>query len=118
MTLEVGREFGNAESSASVPWAKFCPEPASGAVCWSNAPDPACQNETTGHIIAAETAAILPVILVLLSCVRPEAARLRWVSWQPQDMAPEWCAAHQAARADAILDKVSRFCERTSGTRH
>jgi hypothetical protein len=66
----------------------------------------------------AEAAAILPVILVLLSCVRPEAARLRWVSWQPQDMAPEWCAAHQAARADAILDKVSRFCERTSGTRH
>ena len=79
---------------------------------------PGLINETTGHIIAAETAAILPVILVLLSCVRPEAARLRWVSWQPQDMAPEWCAAHQAATADAILDKVSRFCERTSGTRH
>jgi len=39
----------------------------------------------------------LSVILVLLSCVRPEAARLRWVSWQPQDIAPEWCAAHQAA---------------------
>src|SRR5712671_5101151 len=59
------------------------------------------KNETTGHIIAAETAAILPVILVLLSCVRPEAARLRWVSWQPQDMAPEWCAAHQAAPSDS-----------------
>ncbi len=43
----------------------------------------------------------MPVILVLLSCVRPEAARLRWVSWQPQDMAPEWCAAHQAAPSDS-----------------
>jgi hypothetical protein len=39
MTLEVGRELGNAESSASVLWAKFCPEPASEAVCWSNARD-------------------------------------------------------------------------------
>jgi len=29
MTLKVGREFGNAESSASVLLAKFCPEPAS-----------------------------------------------------------------------------------------
>ncbi len=26
---------------------------------------------------------------------------MRWVSWQPQDMAPEWCAAHQAAPSDS-----------------
>jgi hypothetical protein len=32
MTLELGRELDNAESSASVLWAKVCPEPASEAV--------------------------------------------------------------------------------------
>jgi hypothetical protein len=56
MTLKVGREFGNAESSASVLWATFCPEPASEAVCWRNAWGPVLINKTTGHIIAAEMA--------------------------------------------------------------